>query len=938
MHNGGTRTLSEYLRKLARPQPATDMDLLRRFVESWDQTAFELLVQRYGPLVRRVCRSALADENDADDVFQATFLLLCQKAGSLRRRNALGPWLHGVAVRLASRARRAARRRKKYETRTDVSLSDNTDQERSTRELRALIDQELAMLPDKLRVPLVLCYLEGKTQDEAGRQLGVPQRTLSGHLERGRELLRERLQRRGVELGVALMVTALCKTADAAVPRTLVASTLQSAMLGSRGTAAVASVSLARGMLLSGRIKWVILLTGLLLLVGGGAALSVALSDRPTGLSATHTFVPSLEKEHSDGPVVTLAGRVVDADGKAIPYAEVTAVARRPFRAGDFGLREDTLRAGLADAEGRFRLSVPADFPTWYPDRKVVLVADAAEHAPTTLAVPTKPDHAQVELKMTKRGGLGGTVLDPDGNPAAGVRVAVVRLGDAAWEPVQGSQQRPPTFWPEPIRTDARGEFRLPDLDPNQNVWLQFQDDRFALATEPARPAKEGSVVYRLAPARLLTGRVLAADTGKPLAHARLAIYAGDWAGTHSERHTALTSSLEASRVVPADALDARADSDGHFKLYLPTAEEYRVDVFPPEAAGYLALTRQIRWDQDTTGREEQFRLPHGIELRGRVIEADDAKPVAGAYAYYLPRIRDNPHYRRDVLCDRFTVTATRSDGTFRLAVPPGPATLYVYGPGWEFVSQVVYPQSLVAGPKRPLRYYADALVGFDLPADCVSHETTVSLRRGVTVSGSLTDAVGKPAGECVLFCSAKVTPMRNRVVAPLPARGGRFTLPGCDPTRTYPVLFLDATNRLGAMADVAGSGSAAAPPTVCLEHCVAARLQVLDADGHPAQGCRLVVYLLLEPDTATGDTVALAARTELADPYEVSWVDPINYRQDPVTDQAGWATLPSLVPGARYKIAAFGDSRWTWGKPFAVKPGETTILPELTLQRPRAK
>jgi hypothetical protein len=167
-------------------------------------------------------------------------------------------------------------------------------------------------------------------------------------------------------------------------------------------------------------------------------------------------------------------------------------------------------------------------------------------------------------------------------------------------------------------------------------------------------------------------------------------------------------------------------------------------------------------------------------------------------------------------------------------------------------------------------------------------------------------------------------------VVAPLPARGGQFTLPGCDPARTYPVLFLDAKNKLGAVAEVPGD-QAAERPDVRLEPCGAARVRVLDADGQPAAGCRLEVEMLLEPDAPAGDAAARSARPALADPYLASWVDPLNYLHGPVTDDDGRATLPALVPGARYRVLARHGRAWrASAESFTVRPGETLILPDL--------
>jgi RNA polymerase sigma factor (sigma-70 family) len=966
--------LIHYIRELAtiwRTEPRSDAELLAAFVELQEETAFTALVVRHGRVVWTTCRRVLTDDADAEDAFQATFIALARQARKLRREPLEG-WLRLAAHRAALQATRGARRRSRAQRelyrRADPyqpSIAPPDD------ELQAAVREELARLPEKLRLTISLYYLDGKTQAEVGKLVGISDRAVAGRLVSALNTMRRRLERRGLVVATAALVALISdlRVAAALSPGLMAAAATTAIHALHGGAVAGPAATIAAG-LTAPRVPLTAVVTAIALLGVGGAITVAAVRksemplaeppSAPPALAAAELKKPDLVRKQ--GPVVTFAGQVLDVAGKPIPHAEVTAVARRPFRAGDFGLRENTLRAGRADADGRFRLTVPADFPTWYPDRKVVLVASAPGQPPTTLPISASGSQDSIELRLGGAEPLRGKVFDPDGKPAIGVQVSVVRLGDTAWEPIQGAEEGPPPFWPKSAYSDERGEFVLPGLGSTRNVWLQFHDDRFALSTEPVQetmgkgtgragedledpgvrpvsiPILSDLPHFRLAPPRLLSGRVLAGDTGLPISHARLAIYAGNWAKTHSVRHTALTSSLEASRAVRADALDSRADIDGRFKVHLPSANQYRLDVFPPAGRGCLALTRQIRWDHGTTGRQEEFRLPRGIELRGRVIEAEGGKPVAGAYAYFLPHSRDNPHFCRDVLCDRHTFANTAPDGTFRLTVPAGPGELQVYGPDWQYIPQLLIPQSGVPGPNRRLRYYVSALKMMDVPTASEHIDVEVALRRGMSVSGSVTGPDGVSASECVLVCCGKITPLRNRVVVPLPVRDGNFTLPGCEPGHTYPVLFLDARHMCGALVDVIAYLQKATAPPIRLEPCGTAKLRVIDPDGRPAACCQLEVSVLLEPDCATGDAAALAARPDLADPYAISWIDSINYGQDPVTDKDGLATLPALVPGVRYQIAGCWDGRGTWGKPFTVRAGANVNLPDLNLRRPRAK
>lgn len=226
------------IRKLAAVQTARacgDAELLERFVAAGDEAAFTLLVERHGPMVLGLCRRVLRHAQDADDACQAAFLVLARKAGSLRRRASLASWLHGVAYRISVNLRRALARRRRREQQAEPRPSRDTA-DVSWRELHAILDEELQRLPERYRAPLVLCYLDGKTRDEAARELGSSPGALHGLLERGRKLLRDRLTQRGVTLPAALVVTALsAPAAKAVLPPAFVIACTRAALVVANG-------------------------------------------------------------------------------------------------------------------------------------------------------------------------------------------------------------------------------------------------------------------------------------------------------------------------------------------------------------------------------------------------------------------------------------------------------------------------------------------------------------------------------------------------------------------------------------------------------------------------------------------------------------------------------------------------------------------------------
>jgi RNA polymerase sigma factor (sigma-70 family) len=251
------RSFTTFLRYVRRhldtdgPEQTADSQLVGRFAALHDEAAFEMLLQRHGPMVLNLCRSVLRDEHDAEDAFQATFLVLACKARSIRKRQSVASWLHGVALRVARRARSRVDRRRRQEVPVLDEPAAPATGDVELRELRWLLANELQQLPEKYRAPLVLCYLEGKTNQAAARELGWPSGSMGKRLARGRELLRERLMARGVAVPAGLLALLTAATASAAVPASLFDSTLRAVTLFSAGAAAPAapSVALAQGVL-----------------------------------------------------------------------------------------------------------------------------------------------------------------------------------------------------------------------------------------------------------------------------------------------------------------------------------------------------------------------------------------------------------------------------------------------------------------------------------------------------------------------------------------------------------------------------------------------------------------------------------------------------------------------------------------------------------------
>jgi RNA polymerase sigma factor (sigma-70 family) len=327
----------------------SDDDLLRRFVVRADEAAFAGLVRRYGPMVLGVCRRVLADHHDAEDAFQATFLVLARKASCIHKPGSLASWLFSVARRVALQARRRRKCRRQHEIpSTDVSGSRTTPGQDefmgrfakenamggdssdalASGELRLAIDEELAGLPPKYREPLVLCFLAGKSVAEASRQLHTPESTIRSRVARGCELLRVRLDRRGFVVSTAaLAATAATAGAATALSESLLTSTARAAVAFAAGLApsvCKGTLALATTILGSTSMTKVRLLLALLATAGLVAgAVAFAHQAQPT--------TPSSPPENASGsPQPDSARR--DGDGDPLPAGALARLGTHRFR------------------------------------------------------------------------------------------------------------------------------------------------------------------------------------------------------------------------------------------------------------------------------------------------------------------------------------------------------------------------------------------------------------------------------------------------------------------------------------------------------------------------------------------------------------------------------------------------------------------------------
>jgi RNA polymerase sigma factor (sigma-70 family) len=391
MRRGSTRQVQRQLQTLFHcgvMGQLSDEELLELFIALGDDTAdqaFAALLRRHGPMVYAVCRRLLGDAHDAEDAFQATFLVLARKANSVVRREKVASWLYGVAYRTANELRvRDARRRAReaqvgrppWIDRTDALFQD---------ELRAILDEELARLPARDRGPLVLCELEGVSREEAARQLGVPEGTLSSRLARAKARLRARLARRGLVLPIAGLALALSRDASAvAVPEVLIDLTTRAALRVAAGFSACAVVSTAVVSLTEGVLKVLLLakLKGIACAVGTTAIVvssAVVLAQAP-------------------GPQLPGAGTPTEADRAAVMERKLDRIISVLDRmTGDLSTSSEVIPKVPPPAPA----TTPASEARSGPSLAPVTTKSQRWVYQTTLSVPLADRVAAVENTLT---------------------------------------------------------------------------------------------------------------------------------------------------------------------------------------------------------------------------------------------------------------------------------------------------------------------------------------------------------------------------------------------------------------------------------------------------------------------------------------------------------------------------------------------------------
>jgi RNA polymerase sigma factor (sigma-70 family) len=834
MANAQLVVVLRQLRRLAVTRPVDDLpdgELLDRFRSGRDEAAFAALVRRHGRLVLGVCRRVLRHEQDAEDAFQAAFLVLARRAGSIRKPGSLGSWLYGVAYHIASQARRQAHRRERRERQAAEPAPAGPCADTPWSDWQPVLDEEIQRLPAKYRLPLVLCYLEGKSNREAAGILGVPEGSMSWRLARARDLLRHHLTRRGVVLSGAVLGTGLAaELAPAAAPPALTRAAVKAALLFTPDRAgaltSAPAVRLAQGALKTmtwnkGKIATVVLLVAGLLGLGalGRPADARKLPSQKGGPSqppADQKKItpprgnPAAQEKHT----IAVAGKVLDTAGKPRAGADVAFFGQENTGYLPYGFKGKLLARGRSDSKGRFLLRPPkaalSELDHFHVAAGVKGFALGWHQVGFNEKMP-----AEVVLRLPPEQVIKGRLFNLQGVPAANVKARVffawgkkADIGPAfralgglglpgagkkfrqrQWFPFQVSPApKGLSFWPGPITTDVQGRFRVGGFGPGQDVELVIEDDRFAtqqVRLENPKGNKPREVARSLAPAQTIEGRVVYEDTGKPVPRARVKV-------------------LSNGKNPPAE-MSGRADAEGRFRLNPYPGDSFALTVDPPPDRPYLGVWKDIAWPKGAASRKVKFTLPRGVLLKGKAVDQSQ-KPVAGARVYYHLLPDPSVKRRADLAFAGLLPDLTRADGTFQRVVPPGPVYLMVDVPGQGFVARTIGHNELFLGKPGGKRRYFHGLKRLGVKAQQGPRDVTLTLRRGVTVRGKVVGPDGKPVRQAVVYGPAEILrgirPIDSDLNGGFPVRSpgllvhdGTFEIPGCDPDKTYRIFILDNPN-----------------------------------------------------------------------------------------------------------------------------------------------
>jgi protocatechuate 3,4-dioxygenase beta subunit len=653
---------------------------------------------------------------------------------------------------------------------------------------------------------------------------------------------------------------------------------------------------------------------------------SLAMREEPVNGPATGVELrvddrpgPAAKSDPATPARMTVTGRVLDPDGKPVKgaFVDLIAAARTPWVGASEEVEQITLLGqGQSDGEGRYRLDVPRTSSS----RVQGIAALAAAPGYATGMAELNPDAEQpaADIRLQPEQVVRARLVEVTGAPAGGVEVDTWQ---GAHRP-KGLRAGPPPI----IKADDQGKIELAGFARGANITLHVRDMRYArqdlhINAGKVAPSKEVTLV--LQPARIIEGRVLAADTGRPIPNA--VVSAMTWVNSEYA-HGGFTSKF-------------RADAQGRFIMNPIAGESYTLGAFPTGGEPYLISQDELKWTKGAVKMTYDIRLPRGVVIRGKVTEAGTNRPLAASSIQFIPMRTPGGD---KVLSGWQAIVASRDDGTFQLAVPPGRGHLLVFGPSGDYVLGAIGFNTLYSDRPGGMRYYAHAVIPYEVKAGDPPREVAAALRPGATIKGRVEGPDGQTITDAsilsTLIIEAQSPNWRGHYQVPV--RDGRFELHGLNPKGATRICVLDPEHEWGATAEVSGK-QAGEDLTIRLQPCGRAKARFVGPDGQPVARLQPHFEFVMTPgpnymSQAERDKVELSADADL-----LANVDRKHYWNSPRTDDKGGFAMETLIPGALYRINDMSKvNDLSKGiqvrKDFTVKPGEAVDLGDILIEDPK--
>ena len=889
----------------------SDRELLRRFAERNDQAAFTALVRRHTGMVFGVCRRVLPTVQDAEDACQATFVVLAGKARSGHWQPSVSNWLYATARKIAKNARVAAERRARREDRAGVLRAIEPLDRMTGRELIAVLDEELDKLPPRYREPIVLCYLEGLTRDEAGVRLGVPLTTLKIRLERGRKKLSDALLRRGWALGAGALTLAATSAAGASPPRLI-----QAVLASVSGRTPAAVAELAKGVAMNGILNKSVL--AVLLLVGA-AALGIGLgSVTPTAAGPLPDKNPPkvAPKPPDAAKDTTVSGRVLDPDGKPVAGARLHLTPAFGYLHEAYSSAESV----TTGPDGRFAFPEKKD-----RDHGIIVAATAPNFGVGWVRIKSDEQRGDLTLQLvTDDTPITGQVVNLEGKPVPGATLRVMQINAAPnedlgpWlEAVTGkkgtslelAQKHVPRYTIAPSRTittDAQGRFQLTGIGPNRLIRVQLDGPTIVseilhMRTQSGKNIEvtdhEGNTKYNerrmvttfypanfrhtAAPSRPIIGVVRDKDTKKPLAGVTIRSYA---------RATG------AGSFQILDIVRTTTDAEGRYRLTgMAKGEGYKIAAIPTRDQPYVIGNRDVPEGPGLDPVTVDFEMKRGVWIEGKITDKATGKSVKTALEYFSmysnPNLQDYRGFDGTIIMDR-DGAGVKDDGTYRIVGLPGPGLIAVYTNGPYLRAPTrddefgTTEQRLSTAPYH-LMFTSNygALARIDPAKGVDSIKCDVTLDPGWAFKGTVVGPDGKP-----LTRARSLGVTRSRWYDRERMKTPEFTVEAFHPRHRRDVLFqYPETGLIGIAEPPKENGGTI---TVRMIPGATVRGRLVDADGKPRAGVEL--------------------ETRFRRKGESYWAE---FSEEHVkTDQEGRFQIESLIPGFEFQLrdgqatVQFGD------------------------------